>query len=63
MVRQRLRSKTYLLSLLVTALGVVQANFPHIKELLGEHAGVTFMVIGVLIAVLRELTKEPVAAK
>lgn len=63
MVRQRLKSKTYLLSMLVTLLGVVQQNFPYIKDSIGEHSGLVFMAIGLAIAFLRELTKEPVSAK
>lgn len=63
MVKQRLKSKTYWLAIAITVLGAVQANYPHIKELLGEHSGIAYTGIAVLVALLRELTKEPVSAK
>lgn len=63
MVKQRVKSKTYLLSLIVTALGVIQTNYPLIQEQFGEHSGSVFIVIGIAIAVLRELTTKPLKDK
>jgi len=56
---KRLKSKTYWLAILV----VISAKLPLMEGFLAEHYGITTMVIAVAIAVLRELTKEPVSNK
>ncbi len=59
MIIKRLKSKTYWLAILVA----VSANLPGLSELLGQYYGLTSLIIAVLIAALREVTKEPVSAK
>lgn len=56
---KRLKSRTYWLSILLA----VSANLPVISDFLGKYYGVTLMVVAVLIAALREVTKEPVSGK
>lgn len=63
MIKKRLKSKTYLLSLAVTALGVVELNFHLLQQQLGEHYGVAFIVIAAASAVCRELTSTSISDK
>lgn len=59
----RLKSKTYMLQTLVLVLGVLELNFHLLQQYLGAWYGVSFIVISVLGAFVRELTKAPVGAK
>lgn len=59
----RLKSKTYQLQLAVLLLGVLEINFHFLQSYLGEWYGLSFVVISVAGAVMRELTKAPVGAK
>lgn len=65
LLKQRLKSKTYWLALLTTLLGIVQAN-PAIlgwAGLSGSDAGNVLIGIGILGAVIRELTTGPLQEK
>lgn len=59
----RLKSKTYRLQLAVLLLGVLEINFHLLQSYLGEWYGLSFVVISVAGAVMRELTKAPVGEK
>ena len=59
----RLKSKTYRLLLAVLLLGVLEINFHLLQQYLGDWYGLSFVVISVVGAVVRELTKTPVGAK
>lgn len=59
----RLKSKTYRLQLAVLLLGVLEINFHLLQQYLGDWYGLSFVVISVVGAVVRELTKAPVGAK
>lgn len=59
----RLKSKTYRLQLVVLLLGVLEINFHLLQQYLGDWYGLSFVVISVIGAVVRELTKAPVGAK
>jgi len=56
---QRIKSKTYWLAIMVA----VSANLPGLRDILGDHYGLVSLVVAVLIAALREATKEPISAK
>ncbi len=60
---KRLKSKTYWLNFGVMGLGILVTNFDSIKPLLGEHAGIAFIVISVLGMALREITKGSIQDK
>ena len=62
-IKQRARSKTYRLAIAVSALGAVQMALPGVADLLKEHYGPVTMAVGVLIAVLREMTKDALSDK
>lgn len=60
MKKSRVKSKTNWTAIAIAALGVVEMNYPLLKSLLGDWYGVSFIAIGVAMALLREFTKEPV---
>lgn len=60
---QRAYSKTYWLGLAVLLLGYLQQNFSLIDSYLGEYKNAVYFVIGILILIMRELTKEPLSEK
>lgn len=60
MKKSRVKSKTNWTALAITLLGVVEMNYPLLKDLLGDWYGVSFIAVGVAMALLREFTKEPV---
>jgi hypothetical protein len=62
-VIQRLRSKTYRLSLLVAGLGAAQEFMPYLKEFLAANYGTVFFGIAVAGAIVRELTNGPISDK
>lgn len=62
-VAQRAKSKTYWLGIVIMLLGFAQANFPMIAGYLGEFQGAVNFLIGALVLILRELTKEPLSDK
>lgn len=63
MSKSRLKSKTNWTALAITILGVVDMNYPLLKSLLGDWYGLSYIAIGVTMAVLREFTKESVRDK
>jgi hypothetical protein len=63
MLKQRLKSKTHLAALAVSALGIVEVNMGLLKGLLGDWYGVAFIGVAVLMHVLREMTTMPVEMK
>jgi len=63
MKKSRLKSKTNWTALAIAALGVVDMNYPLLKSWLGDWYGVSYIAIGIAMAVLREFTKEPVRDK
>ena len=58
--KNRLKSKTYWFAFTLTLLGPVEMNFHLMKDLLGDYYGVSFIVIAVAVAALREVTNGPV---
>jgi hypothetical protein len=59
----RLKSKTYALQFFVLALGVLELNFHLLQSYLGNWYGISFIIISVFGAFVRELTKAPVGDK
>jgi hypothetical protein len=59
----RLKSKTYALQFFVLALGVLELNFHLLQSYLGNWYAISFIIISVLGAFVRELTKAPVGDK
>ena len=59
-MKSRLKSKTHWTAMAVTALGAVETNAPMLREYLGDWYGLTYVGIGITMAVLREVTSEPV---
>lgn len=61
---QRLKSKTYWLAIVVGVLGAVQIAWPTMLPVMGEKLfGWTTLIIGVAVALLREVTREPLQDK
>lgn len=59
-----LKSKTMWLAFGITALGVVQANYPMVQHLVPEkYQGLVFVVIGVAVGLLRVVTTQPLSEK
>ena len=63
MILQRFKSKTYWLALLVTILPVLQSNWSLLQQYFGEYQNLVYVVIGVFIAILREVTTKPLSEK
>lgn len=61
--KSRLKSKTNWTALAVSVLGVIEMNYPMLKPMLGDYYGLSFIAVGIVMAVLREFTKEPVRDK
>ncbi|MCO7225916.1 hypothetical protein [Pleionea sp. CnH1-48] len=59
--KKPLQSKTILVSLLLAALGAIELKFPMLRDLLGQYYGVSYMVIGGVMAYLRKITNKPLA--
>lgn len=62
-IEQRYHSKTYWLGFAVMLLGYLQQNFSLLDTYLGEYRNAVYLVVGLLIMVFRELTKEPLSEK
>jgi len=60
MVKSRLKSKTNMFAMAITVLGAIETNAPMLRDYLGVYYGLTYVGIGVAIAVLREVTSDPV---
>lgn len=57
------KSRTMLFAALLTILGFVEANSGMFQGFLGDHYGLFTMVTGVIVALLRVITVEPLSAK
>lgn len=62
-IQERAHSKTYWLGFAVLLLGYLQQNFALLETYLGDYKDSVFFVVGILILILRELTKEPLSQK
>jgi len=62
-IQERAYSKTYWLGFAVLLLGYLQQNFALLETYLGDYKDSVFFVVGFLILILRELTKEPLSQK
>lgn len=62
-IAQRISSKTYWLGLAVLALGFLESNIAQLDVFLGEYSGPVKIGIGLLILIMRELTKVPLSEK
>jgi len=60
-MKSRYKSKTNWFALALTGMGALQANFPMLREQAGEFYPYIFIGIGIVVALLREVTSEPVA--
>ena len=64
MLRKMRRSKTMIFALLLVVLGVVYDNFSYIQNIIDPaYYGITYIVIGVVVAVLRFVTVKPLDEK
>lgn len=64
MIKKAARSKTMWTAAIISALGVVELQYPLIRELIpAEYQGAVFVAIGVIVAVLRIVTTEPLEDK
>jgi len=50
-------------SYLLAAFGVIEQNLPMVKEQIGDSYGLVFMGVGVVVAVLRKVTTQPLNEK
>ena len=62
-ITKRLKSKTYIYSIILTALTVAQDNLPLLKEYLLDNYNMTMFVIIMTTVILRELTTKPISEK
>ena len=60
-MKPQMKSKTNLAGVLVAMLGVVETNAPMLRDMLGDWYGLTYILIGVVMVGLRQVTTEPVA--
>lgn len=60
-MKSKLKSKTINTAAIIAALGVAEINWHLLQGVLGEWYGVSYIVIGGLVAYLRIVTTEPVA--
>ena len=64
MLRKMRRSKTMIFALLLVVLGVVYDNFSYIQNILDpRYYGISYIVIGIVVAVLRFYTVKPLEDK
>lgn len=59
MGKSRWKSKTHWVAAAITMLGVLEANSAVLQGLLGPYYGLSHIIIGLAMAGLREVTKEP----
>lgn len=63
-MKRRTRSKTYQFAVALSALGALQVAMPSVQDAFDKRDYAIFMiVVGVLVAVLREMTNEGVGGK
>lgn len=58
-----LRSKTIIFSMLLAMLGALELNIPMLQTALGDYYALTYIIIGMIIAALRVVTKVPLSDK
>lgn len=58
-----LRSKTIIFSMLLAMLGALELNIPMLQAALGDYYALTYIIIGMIIAALRVVTKVPLSDK
>ena len=64
MLRKMRRSKTMIFALLLVVLGVVYDNFSYIQNIIDPaYYGVSYIAIGVVVAILRFFTIKPLDEK
>ena len=64
MLRKMRRSKTMIFALLLVVLGVIYDNFSYIQNIIDPaYYGITYIAIGVVVAVLRFYTVKPLDEK
>ena len=64
MLRKMRRSKTMIFALLLVVLGVIYDNFSYIQNIIDPRVyGITYIVIGVVVAILRFYTVKPLDEK
>ena len=60
MMRRMRRSKTMWFALILVVLGIVYDNFSYVQNIIDpRYYGITYIAIGVVVAVLRFLTVKP----
>lgn len=59
-MKHPIKSKTLNFSLLLVVFGAVQTLLPNIEADLGPYYGRIFMAVGVIVAVLRFVTTQPI---
>jgi len=57
------KSRTLDAAALIAVLGVIEANFGLLREMLGEHYGISYIAIAAIMAWLRVKTTGPVGDK
>ena len=58
------KSKTMWFALALVVLGVIYDNFSYIQNIIGpDYYGISYMAIGVVVAVLRFVTTQPLGEK
>lgn len=62
-IKQRSKSWTYRVASLLVILAPVEQNFALLRGTLGDHYGWTFVAFAVIMAALRERTKEAINDK
>ena len=64
MLRKMRRSKTMIFALILMVLGVIYDNFSYIQNIIDpRYYGVSYIAIGVVVAVLRFYTVKPLDEK
>jgi uncharacterized membrane protein len=64
MLRKMRRSKTMIFALILMVLGVIYDNFSYIQDIIDpRYYGVSYIAIGVVVAVLRFYTVKPLDEK
>lgn len=59
-MKPKAQSRTLRTAGLIAVLGVVVESFPLLKDTLGDHYGIAFILISGIFAYLRTVTTEPV---
>ena len=62
-VKQRLRSKTYWKEIICGVFVILETQFGLLREILGDHYGLAYLLVMLAGFIIRELTKTPVSEK